>query len=71
MSMLHNKKIQLLSSREQEILQLVGAGLANKQVAHELNLSENTIKNHKKNIFRKLGAKNSAEMIALCITIAN
>jgi DNA-binding NarL/FixJ family response regulator len=43
-----------LSAREVTILQLVSIGKANKQVAAELGLSEETVKGHLKNIFAKL-----------------
>jgi DNA-binding NarL/FixJ family response regulator len=43
-----------LTAREVAILQLVAVGKANKQVAAELGLSEETIKGHMKNIFAKL-----------------
>ncbi len=43
-----------LTAREVTILQLVSIGKANKQVAAELGLSEETVKGHLKNIFAKL-----------------
>jgi len=43
-----------LTAREITILQLVSIGKANKQVAAELGLSEETVKGHLKNIFAKL-----------------
>ena len=45
---------EVLTGREIAILQLVAIGMANKQVASELGLSEETIKGHLKNIFSKL-----------------
>ncbi len=44
-----------LSAREQAVLALVAEGLANKEVAWELGVAEDTIKTHLKNIFAKLG----------------
>lgn len=44
-----------LSEREREVLQLVAQGLANKQVAHRLGISERTVKVHLGNVFRRLG----------------
>lgn len=43
-----------LSDRELEILKLVLLGKANKQIAHELSLSPETIKTHMKSIFSKM-----------------
>ncbi len=43
-----------LTQREGEILQQVAAGLANKEIAHRLGISERTVKNHLSNIMEKL-----------------
>jgi DNA-binding NarL/FixJ family response regulator len=46
---------QELSSREEEVLRLVAAGLANKQIARKLGISERTVKAHLTNVFQRLG----------------
>jgi two-component system NarL family response regulator len=46
-----------LTQREKEILQCVFQGLTNKEIAHELSVAENTVKNHINNMMYKLGAK--------------
>lgn len=43
-----------LTQREIEILQHVAEGLANKEIAHKLSISERTVKNHLSNIMEKL-----------------
>ncbi|MFN2169612.1 MAG: response regulator [Anaerolineae bacterium] len=43
-----------LTDRETEVLTLVGDGLANKEIARQLGISEKTVKNHISNIFSKL-----------------
>ncbi|MDN5347432.1 MAG: hypothetical protein PWP65_996 [Clostridia bacterium] len=48
----------ILSHREKEILRLVARGLTNQEIAHCLYLSENTVKNHLRNIMEKLHTKN-------------
>jgi DNA-binding NarL/FixJ family response regulator len=45
-----------LSAREIEVLSLIVKGMANKQIAHALNIAEYTVKNHVKSILGKLGA---------------
>lgn len=44
-----------LSAREREVLVLVAQGLANKQIARQLGISERTVKAHLGNVFRHLG----------------
>jgi FixJ family two-component response regulator len=51
-----------LTSREQEIMGLVTAGLMNKQIANEIGVSEVTVKFHRGNLMRKMGAKSIAEL---------
>src|SRR5690606_24914611 len=51
-----------ISDREMQVARLVAEGNTNKQVGHLLGCSENTIKSHKANIMRKIGARNSAEI---------
>lgn len=44
-----------LTNREEEVLQMVGAGLANKAIARQLGITERTVKAHLTNIFQRLG----------------
>jgi two-component system, NarL family, response regulator DevR len=46
-----------LSRREQQLTRMIGEGLTNKEIASQLNLSEQTIKNHVHRMLRKVGAK--------------
>lgn len=54
---------EFLSDRETSILRLVAAGKANKQIARQLSISEETVKAHLKNIFGKLGATDRTEAV--------
>jgi DNA-binding NarL/FixJ family response regulator len=56
-----------LTPREVEIAQGVGRGLASKRIAHELGISEHTVRKHRENIARKLGLHNTAELVAWTI----
>jgi DNA-binding NarL/FixJ family response regulator len=51
-----------LTSKEEEVLGLVAAGGANKEIASLLNISENTVKYHLRNIMEKLHFKNRAQV---------
>ena len=53
-----------LSEAEQRVLQHLVDGLTVPQVAHELWLSPNTVKTHRRSIYRKLGASDRDELLA-------
>ncbi len=50
-----------LTSRELELLRLVAEGLSNKAIGQQLDVSENTVKYHMRNILQKLNAQNRTE----------
>jgi DNA-binding NarL/FixJ family response regulator len=52
-----------LTNREAEIIQLVGKGLMNKEIADRLNISVRTVDSHKNHIMGKLKLKTTAELI--------
>jgi FixJ family two-component response regulator len=54
-----------LSPREQEVFSLVTIGLMNKQIAGELGLSEITVKLHRGNVMKKMGARSLADLVRL------
>jgi DNA-binding NarL/FixJ family response regulator len=54
-----------LSSREIDVLRLIGAGNANKQIADKLSIGETTVKNHISNILSKLGANDRAHAVTI------
>jgi FixJ family two-component response regulator len=54
-----------LTPREREVMGLVTAGLMNKQVAGRLVLSEITVKIHRGNLMRKMGADSLAELVRM------
>jgi len=53
-----------LSKRETEILELIGKGYTNKEIAQKLVVAENTVKVHVKNILNKLGLRNRQQAAA-------
>ncbi len=52
-----------LSGREIEILRLICNELTMKEIGEKLNLSDNTIQNHRTNLLRKTGAKNTVGLV--------
>lgn len=54
-----------LSSREREVLRLLVAGQANKEIAQSLGVTERTVKFHMTSIFNKLGAGNRAQAVTI------
>jgi len=56
---------QALSPQEQRIVALVAEGKTNKEIAQELNLSPNTVKNYLSNAFQKLQITRRAQAVAL------
>ena len=54
-----------LTSREQEVIGFVTAGLMNKQIAAEMGVSEITVKVHRGNVMRKMGARSLADLVRM------
>lgn len=59
--------ISPLTPREMEILRYIAQGYLNKQIAAELDISEQTIKNHVTSILRKLNANARTEAVVVAI----
>jgi two-component system, NarL family, response regulator YdfI len=56
---------EALSPRETQVLNLLSAGLGNKEIASRLKISEHTVKFHVTSIFNKLNASTRAEAVAI------
>jgi two-component system NarL family response regulator len=56
-----------LSARELQVLELIVAGLANKQIAYTLNIAEYTVKNHVKSILDKLDVQDRTQAATAAI----
>jgi FixJ family two-component response regulator len=54
-------RFESLSDRERQVLSLVTTGMLNKQMAGQMNLSEVTVKVHRHNLMKKMGAKSVPE----------
>jgi FixJ family two-component response regulator len=60
-----HERYAALSAREKEVMRFVCAGLMNKQVAAEIGISEITVKVHRHNVMRKLGAKSLPDLVRM------
>jgi DNA-binding CsgD family transcriptional regulator len=61
--MLPQRLASLLSPREREVAGLLASGLRVRQITQQLFVSENTVRNHLKSIFAKLGITSQAELL--------
>jgi DNA-binding NarL/FixJ family response regulator len=64
---LNSRGAPLLTPREEQVVALVAEGLANRQIARELNLSEHTIKKYLFRIFEKLGISTRVELVLYAV----
>jgi FixJ family two-component response regulator len=58
-------RLDALTPREREVMERVITGLLNKQIAAELGTSERTIKIHRANLMRKMGAESLPELVRM------
>jgi two-component system, LuxR family, response regulator FixJ len=57
------RRLTSLSPRERAVLECVSENLLNKQIAAKLGISENTVKGYRKIAMKKMGARNSTELV--------
>lgn len=62
-----DQRTQLLSSRELEVLQLLGGGRSTERIGAELFISVNTVRNHVASILSKLGVHSKLEAVAIAV----
>jgi ATP/maltotriose-dependent transcriptional regulator MalT len=55
--------VAALSPRERYVLDLIGEGHSNKEIARELGIAPETVKSHVKNLFVKLGVERRAQAV--------
>jgi FixJ family two-component response regulator len=63
-------RYESLSAREQEVLRQVISGMLNKQIAAELNITEDTVKFHRGHIMRKMRADSFADLVRMAENLA-
>lgn len=57
----------LLTDREKQVLQLLAEGKTNKEVATDLSLGVSTVETHRMNLMKKLGLRNTAELVLYAV----
>ena len=60
------EQLKTLTLREHEVMTQVITGMLNKQIAAEMNISEETVKIHRRRVMQKLGIVSVAELVRLC-----
>src|SRR5271170_6611940 len=66
----NHKGIELLSTRERQVIQHLAGGMTNREIAHALDLSPHTVKNYLFRIFDKLGVSSRTELLYLTMNNA-
>ncbi|HEY7531314.1 MAG TPA: LuxR C-terminal-related transcriptional regulator [Nitrospiraceae bacterium] len=61
------KRPESLTSREQEILELIWAGFKNKEIGQKLKISVKTVEAHRANVMKKLRVSNTAQLLKTAI----
>jgi two-component system, NarL family, nitrate/nitrite response regulator NarL len=60
-------ELSVLTPRESEILQCVSIGDTNRQIAEKLCITENTVKNHIKNLLEKINVENRVQLASFAV----
>jgi len=59
--------VDTLTAREREVLQLVGEGKKNREVAKLLGIGSRTVESHRENMMRKLGLRSTADVVLFAV----
>jgi len=62
-------RLQTLSERQRQVMELAVAGLSNKEIGSRLNISPKTVENHRAWVMERTGAKNLAELVRIAMHI--
>ena len=63
------KRLELLSDKEQEVIDMMVEGTANKVIAKRLDVSIRTVENRRHDIFEKMQAKSLAELVRMVVAV--
>jgi DNA-binding NarL/FixJ family response regulator len=62
-----NSPLNILTNRERRILQLIAEGCSNRNTAEQLSVSTKTVEKHRANLMRKLGLRNSGQLMLVAV----
>ena len=62
-------RFNMLSARQRQVMELAVAGLSNKEIGSQLNISPKTVENHRAWVMERIGAKNLAELMRIAMQI--
>jgi two-component system response regulator FixJ len=62
-------RFDTLSMRQRQVMELAVAGLSNKEIASQLDISPKTVENHRAWVMERIGARNLAELVRMAIRI--
>ena len=63
------RRLDQLTQREREVMQLVVAGKLNKQIADELDISMKTVEAHRARVMEKMGVRTLAELVKIVMSV--
>jgi Response regulator containing a CheY-like receiver domain and an HTH DNA-binding domain len=61
------RRPEALTTREQEILELIWTGFKNKEIGHRLKISVKTVEAHRANMMKKIRVSNTAQLLKAAI----
>jgi two-component system response regulator FixJ len=62
-------RFNTLSARQRQVMELAVAGLSNKEIGSQLNISPKTVENHRAWVMERIGARNIAELVRMAMKI--
>ena len=62
-------RFDALSARQRQVMELTVAGLSNKEIAQQLDISSKTVENHRAWVMERIGARNLADLVRMAIQV--
>jgi len=64
-------RYETLSARQRQVMELAVAGLSNKEIGSQLDISTKTVENHRAWVMERIGARNIAELVRIAMKIGD